>query len=131
MKFPAVLENLALATEFVEECANRSGLDQRKKYALALVLEEAFVNICSYAYPGSAGDAEISCGEDGGVFVLEIADSGNPFDVLSLPDPDTKLGIMERKIGGLGVHLIRKLSDSVSYCRENERNVLRMKFKLE
>lgn len=130
-KYAAVLDNLASATEFVEECADDSGLPQKKIYALTLTLEEAFVNICSYAYPDGEGDAEITCGEDGDVFVLEIADSGSPFDVLSLPDPDTSLGIMERKIGGLGVHFIRTLSDKVSYRRENGRNVLRMEFKSE
>lgn len=131
MKCTAVLDNLAPATEFVEECAERCGLPQKKIYALALTLEEAFVNICSYAYPDGAGDAEISCGVDGDFFVLEIADSGSPFDVLSLPDPDTTLGIMEREIGGLGVHFIRTLSDSVSYRRENEQNILRMEFRRE
>lgn len=131
MKCAAVLDNLASAIEFVEECADRSDLHESKKYAPALVLEEAFVNICSYAYPDGAGDAEISCGGDGNVFVLEIADRGSPFDVLSLPDPDITLGIMEREIGGLGVHFIRKLSDSVSYRRENDRNILRMEFKRE
>jgi len=131
MKCTAVLDNLASATDFVEECAERSGLPAKKKYALALVLEEAFVNICSYAYPEGTGDAEISCGTGGDSFVMEIADSGSPFDVLTLPDPDITLGIMEREIGGLGVHFIRKLSDSVSYRRENERNVLRMEFKCE
>jgi len=125
------IDNLAPATEFVEECADRSGLHQRKKYALALVQEEAFVNICSYAYPEGTGNVEISCGVNGDFFVLEIADSGSPFDVLSLPDPDTTLGIMEREIGGLGVHFIRTLSDSVRYRRENGRNVLRMEFRRE
>lgn len=74
------------------------------------------------------GDAEISCSVDGDAFVLEIKDSGNPFNVLILPDPDTTLDIAEREIGGLGVHLIRTLSDDVSYRRENGQIILRMIF---
>jgi len=131
MKYTAVLDHLSSATEFVEECADGRGLPQKKIYALALTLEEAFVNICSYAYPDGTGDIEISCEADGDIFVLEVSDSGSPFDVLSLPDPDTTLGIMEREIGGLGIHFIRTLSDNVSYRRENEQNILRMEFKRE
>ncbi len=124
----ATVENLTLVTEFVEERADRFGLEAKKKFGALIAVEEAFVNICSHAYPEVVGAVELSCGADGAVFVLEVADMGSPFDVLSLPDPDTTLDIMEREIGGLGVHFIRKLSDSVSYRRENGRNILRMEF---
>lgn len=131
MKFDTIIcvakvEHLAEVTEFVEECADRFGLDAKKKFGLLVAVEEAFVNICSYAYPDGEGEAECSCGTDGDTFVLEIADKGKAFDVLSLPDPDTTLDIMDREIGGLGVYFIRKLTDDVSYRRENGRNVLRM-----
>lgn len=127
--YAANVENLTQANDFVEECADTFGLDVKKKFGLLLALEEAFVNICSYAYPGSGGDAEVSCEGDGDAFVLEIADNGSPFDVLSLPDPDTTSDIMERKIGGLGIHFIRTLSDSVTYYRENDQNILRLEFR--
>ena len=58
----------------------------------------------------------------------QIADKGSPFNVLSLPEPDTTLDIMDREIGGLRVHFIRKLSDSISYRRKNGQNILRMVF---
>ena len=122
----AKVENLAVLTDFVEECADRFGLEIKKKFGLLIAVEEAFVNICSYAYPDGAGLAEVSCGMNGDGFVLEIADRGMPFDVLSLPDPDTTLDLMERPIGGLGVYFIRRLTDDVSYRRENGRNILRM-----
>jgi len=128
-RYDARVENLGAANEFVEGCAERFGLDPQKKFGLRLALEEAFVNICHYAYPNKTGDAEISCMAAGTDFTLEIADSGSPFDVLSLPEPDTSSPIMERRIGGLGIHFIRTLSDSVSYRRENDRNILRMVFR--
>ncbi len=121
--------NLDATNAFVEQCANRFGLDAKKRFGLQLALEEAFVNICNHAYPQGEGDAYITCRHDGTVFVLEIADQGQPFDVLSLPDPDLTLDVMEREIGGLGIHFIRTLSDSVSYRRENGRNILRMEFR--
>lgn len=122
------VENLSRVTDFVEECADLFGLDAKKKFGALIAVEEAFVNICSYAYPDGEGEAEICCCAEGDVFVLEIADSGSPFDVLTIPDPDTTLDFMEREIGGLGVHFIRKLTDDVSYRREDGRNVLRMVF---
>lgn len=128
-RFAARVESLGAANAFVEECADRFGLGPKKKFGLLLVLEEAFVNICSYAYPDGAGEAEIACDATGALFALEISDRGHPFDVLSLPDPDLTLDIMEREVGGLGVHFIRMLSDSVSYRRENNRNILRMEFR--
>lgn len=125
----AVVEKLPEVTEFVERCADRCDLEAQKKFGLLVSVEEAFVNICSYAYPDGEGTAEFACGADNNMFVLEIADRGSPFDVLTLPDPDTTLDIMDREIGGMGVHFIRKLSDDVSYRRENGRNILRMVFK--
>jgi anti-sigma regulatory factor (Ser/Thr protein kinase) len=125
----ATLEKLGELNQFVEECADRFGLDAKKKFGLLIAVEEAFVNICSYSYPGGAGEADVSCASEEEALVLEIADSGSPFDVLSLPDPDTTLDVMEREIGGLGVYFIRKLTDDVSYRRENGRNILRLVFR--
>jgi anti-sigma regulatory factor (Ser/Thr protein kinase) len=125
----ATLEKLTELTEFVEECADRFGLETKKKFGLLVAVEEAFVNICSYAYPDGRGVAEASCVTEGDAFVFEIADSGSPFDVLSIPDPDTTLDIMDREIGGLGVYFIRRLTDDVSYRREDGKNILRMVLK--
>ena len=125
----AKVQNLSLVTEFVEECADRSNLEAAKKYGLLIAVEEAFVNVCSYAYPDGEGELEIICGADKNGFVLEISDSGLPFDITLLPDPDTTLDVMDRDIGGLGVFFIRKFSDEVSYRREKGRNILRLSFK--
>lgn len=127
-KYPARVENLPEASEFVEESAAQFGLDAKKMFGLQLALEEAFVNICSYAYKEGVGDAELTCQWSDDTFALEMADSGEPFDLLSLPDPDLSLDMMDREIGGLGIHFIRKMSDRVSYRRENGHNILRMEF---
>ena len=127
----AKVGNLIVANNFVEDCADRFAVTAKMKFRLELALEEAFINICSHAYPDGEGDVEICFTGDSDTFVLEIADSGKPFDVLSLPDPDITLDIMDRQIGGLGIHFIRTMSDSVSYRRENNRNILRMVFEKE
>lgn len=125
----AKIDNLNEVIEFVEDSADRFGLETKKKFGLLVAVEEAFVNICSYAYPAGERQAEVCCGGEGDDFVLEIADSGDPFDVLSLPDPDTTLDIKDREIGWLGVYFIRRLTGDISYRRENGRNILRMALK--
>ena len=128
VRIPAKIEHLNQAVAFVEAGAERFGLAPDRQFAVTLVLEEAFVNVCHHAYPDQGGEAELACGGEENAFVLEIIDSGIPFDLLILPAPDLSADIMERNIGGLGVHFIRTLTDSVSYRREEDRNVLRMCF---
>ncbi len=128
-RYPARVNDLPAVTEFVAACADRFGLDGQAKFGLLLALEEAFVNICRYAYAGGVGVAELSCESEGDAFVLDISDWGKPFDVLSLPEPDTTADLAHRPLGGLGVHFIRKFSNRVTYHRDGDRNVLRMVFR--
>ena len=128
-RYEARIDVLPAVSEFVAACADGFGLDGRAKFGLLLAVEEAFVNICRYAYAGDGGVAELSCSSEGDAFVLDISDWGKPFDVLSLPEPDTTGDLMHRPLGGLGVHLIRKVSNRVTYHREDDRNVLRMVFR--
>jgi anti-sigma regulatory factor (Ser/Thr protein kinase) len=126
--FPADVAQLRDATAFVESCLEQSSLEMAKQMSVPLALEEVFVNICHYAYPSGPGDIVLTCALEGDAFVLEIMDRGTPFDVLSLPAPDTTLGIDERAIGGLGIHLIREMATSLNYRREDESNFLRLVF---
>jgi anti-sigma regulatory factor (Ser/Thr protein kinase) len=128
-RYPARVDDLPAVTEFVAGCADRFGLDGRAKFGLLLALEEAFVNICRYAYGGAAGVAEVSCESEGDAFVLAIFDWGKPFDMLSLPEPDTSGDLEHRPLGGLGVHFIRKFSNTVTYRRDDDRNILRLVFR--
>jgi anti-sigma regulatory factor (Ser/Thr protein kinase) len=122
----ARIENLDSVVAFIEDRADQCELDSKKKFGLLVAIEEAFVNVCHYAYPDAEGYVTIACGNDTETFVVEIADQGEPFDVLSLPDPDVTADIMDREIGGLGVFFIRKLTSDVSYRREEGHNILRM-----
>jgi anti-sigma regulatory factor (Ser/Thr protein kinase) len=126
MNCAAVLDNLDQVNGFLEECAESFGIGGKRKFGLLLAVEEAFVNICNYAYPAGRGDVEIACSGDAKSFAVEIADGGVEFDILSLPDPDTTTDLMDREVGGLGVFFIRKLTDDLSYRREKGRNILRM-----
>ena len=68
----------------------------------------------------------INCNANDNHFIIEIIDSGIPFDMSSLSDPDVTADVDHRKIGGLGVFLIKKLKDEVRYRRENNQNILNL-----
>lgn len=128
LRLPAEVTNLHLAQAYLASRASRFGLDDRQADRLALALEEVFVNICHYAYPGVAGMVELSCRSDGDRFVVEVVDEGIAFDAASLPDPDTAANIEERRAGGLGWFLVRRLMSEIDYRRENGRNIVHMVF---
>ncbi len=126
VKLPATLDHLGRWVGAVSECARDQGFDQKEIGKIGLALEEALVNICNYAYPGEPGDVEVTCKEDHRRFIIEIVDSGIPFDVTSLAAPDLTLNIEERKIGGLGIFLFKKMVDEAEYGREGDLNVLKL-----
>ena len=129
LKLPARLENLEPWMRAVSDCARGLGFDQKRISEMELAIEEALVNISSYSYPEGQGDAEIICKAEGHDFVVEIIDSGIPFDMTELPDPDTAADISERRIGGLGILFIRKMTNEVHYHREGDRNILNLVFR--
>ncbi len=109
----------------VVENARIRGFSEKRIHQIELALEEALVNVFRYAYPESCGEVEVVCREKGGRLVIDIIDSGVPFDPGDVPDPDTKnCSIREKKLGGLGCFLIRKMADEVRYRREAGHNVL-------
>ncbi len=123
---PAKLGNLEGWLKSVSDCAESQGFDRKRMREIEVATEEALVNICNHSYPEEPGDAEVVCELDGNRFIIEIIDSGTPFDITSLPDPDVTADIDKRKIGGLGVFLLKKMVDEVRYRRENNRNILNL-----
>ena len=129
--------------EFIDRACEAAGLDMGMTMQLNLAAEEAVVNVMSYAYPeGTRGEIEIGLRITDGnlpaglrvpnsgsrIFTLTIVDSGVPFDPTAMADADTSLSAEERSIGGLGIHLVRRLMDSVSYERTADgKNVLTMR----
>jgi anti-sigma regulatory factor (Ser/Thr protein kinase) len=84
-----------------------------------------FTNIISYGYKEEGQHRihfDISCQE--GTIIIKVEDNGVPFDVSAFKAPDPKNTLEDCKVGGLGLHLIRKLMDDISYERQNNRNVV-------
>jgi len=126
LHLPARLENLGRFKESVVDCAKAEGFDQKRIQEIELALEESLVNIFNYAYPDEVGDVEVNCKLEAGRLIIEIIDSGIPFDMTSLPDPNLTADMEERKIGGLGIFLIKKMVDEVKYRREKDQNILNL-----
>lgn len=112
---------------FIEEVREATGIDAGLAMSLNLALEEAVTNVMMYAYPeGSSGSVNLKAilKEECVEFVLW--DKGIPFDPTAAPEADTTLGVEERAIGGLGIHLVRNIMDSISYENKNGMNILTM-----
>lgn len=94
---------------------------------LNLVLEEALTNVIFYAYEKeSKNEIVIDFEKRGNELEIKIIDSGKPFDPTLKPDPDITLPATERPIGGLGILLIKKIMDKVTYQRKESFNILLM-----
>jgi anti-sigma regulatory factor (Ser/Thr protein kinase) len=109
----------------VSDNARQQGFDQKRIKEIELATEEAIANILNYAYRDAIGDIEITCKtKNNEKFIIEIVDSGIPFNPLSVDDPDIRADLSEREVGGLGVFLMRKLMDDVHYRRDENKNIL-------
>lgn len=123
---PADLSKLDEVIEFVDKIAADASFPADKRGKIHLAVEEVFVNIASYAYPSGEGEARISCSIvlDPRRIRIEFSDKGIPFDPLAQEDADTSEEALLGREGGLGILLVKKIMDNVSYCRENGRNIL-------
>lgn len=107
--------------------------DDVLKFKLRLSIEEAVENVVRYAYDGGIGwlEAGTSLDQDSLVLSIELRDAGVPFNPLDKEDPDVTLSAEDRKIGGLGIFLCKKMMDSIQYRYEDGNNVLTMTKKVQ
>lgn len=122
--FLANLETLPAIVGFVSERAAAMGVHPKRVMHLELAVEEAAVNICSYAYEIPPGEVTVRITPEPGVVRIELVDNGVPFDPLSMDAPDIKSELENREVGGLGIFLIRRMLDEVHYSRRGDQNIL-------
>lgn len=89
-----------------------------------LAVEEAITNVIMHGYRYRPGGIAVTCRASHGLIEVQIEDSAPPFDPLSLPEPDLSAGLDNRRIGGLGILLIRRVMDEIVYRYEDGKNVL-------
>ena len=126
------IQQVPLLAQFVDEVCEAAGIDVATTMKLNLAIEEAVVNVMNYAYPqGTVGDINIEAKGDDNLLEFIISDTGTPFDPTAKAEVDTTLSAEERTIGGLGIHLVRNIMDSINYERVNGKNILALIKKLK
>jgi serine/threonine-protein kinase RsbW len=128
-EFDATFEAMAAMMDFVEGMTK--DLPEEAVYDLRLASEEIAMNIVNYAYPAGAGRFAITWNHDqeSGTVTAEFEDSGVPFNPLEYPAPTLDLPIENRKVGGLGIMMVRKRMHDVHYRRTAGTNVLTIEYR--
>ena len=128
LRLPAVLENVPVVMDRINEAAARAGLDEITLLQIRLVVDEACANVVTHAYEGmEPGDMEISCSHSSQACMIQVRDWGQGFALECVPTPDLDCSLDERSLGGLGLFLIRHFMDQVEYsCDARVGNVLTM-----
>jgi anti-sigma regulatory factor (Ser/Thr protein kinase) len=110
--------------EFVDGQAASAHLDSKARREVRLACEEALVNVIDHAYQGQTGVLHIDIVPGDHQLQITIRDTGGAFDPRSVPEPDILATATDRRVGGLGVHLIRNLVDTFDYHRRQGENIL-------
>ena len=133
MTITATLDSIPAVTEFVDRKLEKIILPDKVIKQINIAIDELFSNIARYAYKPDVGPAtvQVEVEEDPPAVVITFIDNGHPYDPLSFEDPDVSLSAEERNIGGLGIFMVRKLMDDVSYEYKDGKNVLRIKHLLK
>ena len=118
------VEELNKLPEFVDTVCEEAGIDMVLIASLNLALEEAATNVVLYAYGKNEGEVDIEAVYTEKYLKFILTDTGVAFDPTQKEEVDTTLSVEERQIGGLGIHLVRQIMDSVNYERINGKNVL-------
>ena len=126
------MQELPKLTAFVNDICQTVGLDDTISMQIKVAIEEAVVNVMKYAYPpDTRGDLTVEAASNEICMKITIIDSGKPFDPTVQADVDTTLPANERRIGGLGIHIVRQHMDSINYERVDNLNVLTLRKKIK
>lgn len=132
LRLPAKLESLETFRSFVLQTIKDWNIAQEIVPKIELVLEEVLANIINYAYPAGEGDMEVKCtllNKDKLCFIIQ--DWGSPFNPLTKNSLDLSTDLFERRIGGLGIFLVRKMVDELDYHHEEGKNILKLCLKIK
>lgn len=128
----AMIENMNTVTAFVNDFLDQIACPMKSRIQINIVIDEIFGNICHYAYKDSVGavTVRVESGNTPKAVFLTFTDNGIPYNPLDTEDPDITLSSEERKIGGLGIYLVKKNMDEMKYEYVNQQNRLWMEKRL-
>ena len=122
----AKLDNLAQVLQFVDSRLEEEDCPIGLQMKIDVAVEELFVNVASYAYAPGSGDVTIrvETRKNPRSIAVTFADRGMPYDPLAKEDPDITLSAEERKIGGLGIYMVKQAVDDIRYEYKYGQNIL-------
>lgn len=124
LRVPSRTEFLAVIRDVTRRMAELAGFDVSQAEQLALAVDEASTNVIEHAYGGAQDRAfELRFSDAGPELRIDIVDDGRTVDPRSVPTVDLDRYASERRTGGLGVHLMGRIMDSVTFRRAAHRNV--------
>jgi serine/threonine-protein kinase RsbW len=128
IRLTSSLDHVGLARDFVAEIAKAVPMNTRQVYDLELAVDEALTNVIEHAYEGrDDAQVELAVTHEGDSFTILITHDGLGFDPASQPDVDLPSYIAERRVGGLGLFLMKKLRDEVEYTPDSDgRRMIRL-----
>lgn len=126
---PADIAEIPAISLRLEEALLSYGFTPEEILDTQLAVEELITNIAVHGYHGTGGPVTVSCSLEDNSAVIQLVDSAPAFDPLSMPEPDIDAGVSDRKIGGLGIYLVRQVMDDISYRFEDGKNILTLKKK--
>ena len=127
-QFEAKTENYKDFYNWLHNAIRPWNLSEELISKIDLCAEEIFVNISLYAYPDETGKIEVSIDKYNEKIILEFTDTGFAYNPLEKPDPDITLPPEQRQPGGLGVYMMKQVTENVSYKRSENKNILTMTF---
>ncbi len=125
----AAVENIEKVTAFVDEQLEMLDCPMKAQMQIDIAIDELFGNIAHYAYNPEVGPAtvRVEVVEEPLSVVITFIDNGVPYDPLKKDDPDITLSAEEREIGGLGIYMVKKTMDEISYEYNDGQNILKIR----
>lgn len=129
MTIPATVENIEKVTAFVDEQLEQIDCPPKAQMQIDIAIDELFGNIAQYAYNPETGPAtvRVEVTQSPISVVITFIDHGIPYDPLKTAEPDITLSAEERAIGGLGIFMVKKTMDEITYEYKNGQNILRIR----
>ncbi|MDR2766242.1 MAG: ATP-binding protein [Holosporaceae bacterium] len=126
------IQEVARVCDQVELFCAENAVSTSKQHDIALILDELITNVICYAYPNDIEHIfTLNIWVKGPMIHIKLADDGREFNPLNKEDPDTASPLEERKIGGLGIFLVKRLSKSIKYSRVDGKNQLELEVSME
>jgi len=125
----ATVENIETVTEFVNAQLELIDCPIKVQMQIDIAIDELFGNIAHYAYNTEVGNAtvRVDISEAPLAVIITFIDNGVPYDPLGKDDPDITLSAEEREIGGLGIYMVKKSMDEITYEYKDGQNILKIK----